>query len=310
MVEKFKISIVVPVYFNSSTLPDLYERLNALEKTLIRKGAELELIFVDDGSEDNSLDELLKIKEQRPDTIVIKLTRNFGGVRAVKCGLQYVTGDCFLMLAADLQDPPELVIQMADKWIAGSKFTVCVRSRREDPILTRGLAETYYWILRKLVFPSYPRGGYDLALMDKSLLQFFVASGKDTFPPVLAYWLGYKPEVIYYERQKRAFGKSKYTFFKKLTLFGDILLGFSAKPLRLASGLGIITSVLSGFYGLIVVVSALAGNVPVPGFASVAALLCFLLGIVMIILGLIGEYIGRLSEQLNQRPEVVVEKIY
>lgn len=305
-----KLSIVVPVYFNEPSLSQLYERLCGIECQLAAIEIDMELIFVDDGSLDNSLEELLRIKTKRPATRVVKLTRNFGAVHAAKCGLQFVSGDCFMILAADLQDPPELIMQMVDKWLSGSKFTICERISREDPFISKVYATLYYWLLHRLVMKEYPEGGYDLALMDKSLLPFFVNSSKNQYTPLLAYWLGYKPEVIRYHRAKREHGKSRWTFMKKFKAFLDVMLGFSVTPIRMISAIGVIVAVLSFLYGISVVIHALLGQVPVAGFASLAALITFLLGLVIVMLGIIGEYLWRVFDESNKRPEVVIDEIY
>jgi len=305
-----KLSIVIPVYFNAESLPTLVTRIVALEHELLSKNMTLELIFVDDGSGDTSLDELLKIKQARPDTKVIKLTRNFGAFKAVKCGFGFVTGDCFMSLVADLQDPPELIIQMVESWRAGSKFTICERSSREDPVISKILSNLYYWLLRRLVVRDYPAGGYDVALMDRSLLQYFLRSSKNMYAPMLGFWLGYRPTVIRYHRAMRQHGKSRWTFWKKFNAFLDIMLGYSATPLRLMSGVGLLVAILSFSYGVLVTVKALLGKIPVVGFASIAALITFLLGLVIVMLGLIGEYQWRVFDEVNQRPEVIIDEIF
>jgi dolichol-phosphate mannosyltransferase len=305
-----RLSIVVPVYFNAESLPALITRMVALERELLSKNMTLEIIFVDDGSGDTSLDELLKIKQARPDTKVIKLTRNFGAFKAVKCGFGLVTGDCFMTLVADLQDPPELIIQMVESWRAGSKFTICERSSREDPIISKILSSFYYWLLRRLVVRDYPAGGYDMALMDRSLLQYFLRSSKNMYAPMLGFWLGYRPTVIRYHRARRQHGKSRWTFWKKFNAFLDIMLGYSATPIRLMSGVGLLVATLSFSYGIFVTIKALVGKIPVMGFASIAALLAFLLGLVIIMLGTIGEYLWRVSDEVNGRQEAIIDEIF
>jgi polyisoprenyl-phosphate glycosyltransferase len=304
------VSIIVPVYFNAESLPILFDRLQNIESSLAVMDMAMELIFVDDGSLDNSLNELLIIKKSRPATKVIKLTRNFGAVKASKCGMQFVSGDCFLVLAADLQDPPELIIEMVEKWLAGSKFTICSRISRDDPTVTKFFARVYYWILKMLVIRDYPSGGYDLSLMDKSLLPHLLQSAKNLHTPLLAYWLGYQPEVIRYERVKRIHGKSAWTFAKKFKAFFDIMFGFSARPIRLFSGIGVIVSLCSFAYGISVIINAFTGQIPLPGFASIATLITFLLGLIILMLGIIGEYLWRVFDELNKRPEVVIDEIY
>jgi dolichol-phosphate mannosyltransferase len=305
-----RVSIVIPVYYNAESLPELYESLSEIEAHLDQRDLDMELIFVDDGSGDQSLQELLLIKQNRPETRIIKLTRNFGAVHASKCGLQFVTGDCFMILAADLQDPPELIIQMVEMWLNGSKFTICERISRDDPMTSVLYSKVYYWLLDHLVLKGYPQGGYDMALMDRSLLSYLVNSSKNLYTPLLAYWLGFKPQVIKYHRKKRRHGRSRWTFTKKLNATLDVFLGFSIKPIRLVSLFGVSLAFLSFIYGNLLVISSLRGNRPVPGFATLACLICFLLGIVIVMLGVIGEYLLRVFEELNKRPEVVIDEIF
>jgi dolichol-phosphate mannosyltransferase len=307
---KNKISIVIPVYFNAGSLPSLFTRLQIIESKLDSIDMELDLIFVDDGSGDTSLEELLRIKETRPNTKIIKLTRNFGVIYATKCALRFATGDCFMILAADLQDPPELILEMVNKWRNGSKFVVCTRISREDPFMSKMYSALYYWMLKKLVISDYPEGGFDMALMDKALLPPILDSSKSVYTPLLAYWLGYKPTVIGYHRAKREHGSSRWTFRKKFKAFVDVMLGFSVTPIRIISAFGVFVAGLSFVYGSTVVINALLGNVPVAGFASLASLISFLLGLVIIMLGIIGEYLWRIFDEINKRPEAVIDEVY
>ncbi len=304
------VSVVVPVYYNEGSLPLLYERLTEAEAQLAARGCALELIFVDDGSGDGSFAELLKIKEKRPATRVIRLARNFGAVRASKTGLHFVTGDCFMWIAADLQDPPSIILEMIEHWLNGSKFVIAVRAERQDPPLARLFSGLYYWLLRRLVIPDYPRGGFDLALMDKTLLPYIRDSSKNVNTPLLAYWLGFQPVVLSYHRQKRLHGRSRWTFWKRFKFMIDSLLGFSVLPLRLMSLVGVVVSLLSFGYGTVVVVNALLGVRDVEGFPTLVALLTFLLGLIIVMLGIIGEYLWRIFDEINKRPEVVIDEIY
>lgn len=305
-----KLSIIIPVYYNAQSLPKLYARISEIELQLSKILIELELIFVDDGSGDSSFKELIRIRELRSKTRLIKFSRNFGAVHASKYGMQFVTGDCFMILAADLQDPPELILEMANKWLNGSKFTICVRTTREDPFMSKLFASIFYWLLRKLVIPDYPKRGFDMALMDASLLPYLRDSSKNLYTPLLAYWLGFKPEIISYHRQKREYGKSRWTFSKKFNAFLDIMLGFSVKPIRLISLTGLVIALLSFVYGALITISAILGKISVPGFATIAALVTFLLGLIIIMLGVIGEYLWRIFDEINKRPEVVADEIY
>ena len=305
-----KLSIVVPVYYNEESLPLLFGELLKIENNLLEKGMEMELIFVDDGSGDNSLGELLKIKKQRANTQVIKLTRNFGAVHASKTGFRFVTGDCFLTLAADLQDPPELILQMVEKWQAGAKYVVAARSDRDDPLGSKIFSFIYYRLVRHLVVPGYPDGGYDVALMDKEILPYLQKSSKNMFTPLLAYWLGFEPVILLYKRRRRKHGQSRWNFSKKLTTAIDAIFGFSFAPIRFLSLVGLFVSLFSFGYAVWIVINAILGNTDVRGFATIVALIAFLQGIGIFMLGVIGEYIWRIFDEVNQRPETVIDAIY
>ena len=306
-----KISVVVPVYFNEQSLPILFQKLQEVEAALASRDCELELIFVDDGSKDESFDELLEIRKQRPQTRVIKLARNFGAVTASKTGLRYVTGDAFMWIAADLQEPPDIIVRMVDNWLAGSKYVICIREKRHDPIISKVFSRIYYRLLRLLVIPDYPLGGFDLALMDKILLPYIRDSSKNINTPLLSYWLGVEPKVLFYERQARLHGKSRWTFRKRLGFFIDSMIGFTVTPIRLILLFGFFVAFISLAYGSWIVFNALVGRGgDLAGFPTLVALITFLQSIIIILLGIIGEYIWRIFDQVNQRPEVIVEEVH
>jgi polyisoprenyl-phosphate glycosyltransferase len=164
--------------------------------------------------------------------------------------------------------------------------------------------------VRLLVIKDYPVGGYDMSLMDKDLLPHLKSSAKSVFTPLLAYWLGYQPSVIEYHRPRREHGSSKWTFRKKYHAFLDVMLGFSITPIRAISGVGVLVSLASFSYGVSVAVHAIQGKVPVQGFPTVVALITFLLGLIILMLGVIGEYLWRIFDETNRRPETVIERVY
>lgn len=302
------LSIVVPVYFNEGSLPDLFSKLLYIEQLLKQQDMLLELIFVDDGSQDNSLSLLKQFLITRPGTKIIKLSRNFGAISAVKTGLNYITGDCFLFLAADLQDPPELIPEMVNRWKNGTKYIICERTDRQDPLGSKIFSAIYYKLLRKFVMASYPKNGFDLALMDAQLLPYLKDSGKHINFPLFPYWLGFTPEKIPYVRVAREHGKSRWTFGKKWKLLIDSIFSFSFAPVRLISAIGLIVSLGSFAYGTVVVLSALFGKVEVPGFATLATLVSFLLGLIIVMLGVMSEYIWRIFDEVNRHPHAVIEE--
>lgn len=304
------LSVVIPVFWNELSLPLLFEKLGGIEQRLNQRAYNLELIFVDDGSGDKSLLELLKIKQQRPQTKIVKLTRNFGANHASKVGFQFVTGDCFTTLAADLQDSPDLILAMLDKWEQGCKFVMCTRATRADPFSTRIFSALYYRLLRLFVAKDYPPAGFDVSLMDHVLLPYLKDSSKNINIHLFAYWLGFGHEVIHYHREPRRHGKSRWSFAKRFKFFLDSLLGFSIVPIRFISLVGVIVSLFSFGYGLVILVGAVRGHIQVRGFPTIVALTAFLFGIVIIMLGIIGEYLWRVFDEVSRRPESVIDRVY
>ena len=304
------LSIVIPVYHNEDSLDRLFSELSKLEEKLEQKNFSLELIFIDDGSADNSLVKIIKFKNQRKNTKVVKLTRNFGAVFAVKEGIKHVKGDCFTTLSADLQDPPNIILKMIDKWEKGSKFTVCLRESRQDTFIKIFLSRIFYLLVRKFIIQNYPKNGYDMALLDKSLIKHIVNGSKSMFYPVHLYWLGFKPEIIFYKRLKRLEGSSKWTKYKSINSSLDVLLGSSPKFSQTLSAIGILSSFLSFLYGIWIIINAFFGKIPVPGYASVIVMMSFFFGMLIFYLSIVQEYLWRIYEEVNKRSEVIVEKIY
>ena len=304
------LSVVVPVYFNEGSLPQLFVAVRAFEQQLAERNVALELIFVNDGSGDDSMREMLAIKRQRPATKLISLTRNFGAVSASKTGFRYVTGDAFIVLAADLQDPPEQILPMVDHWLAGSKFVVGARATRDDPLTSKLWAWLFYRVVESMVLPGYPPGGFDLMLMDRVMLPYMVGSTKNTNPNLYAFWLGYKPVILHFHRHKRRGGASRWTLAKKVKYFIDTICGFTAVPIRAMSMLGFVVALLSIVYGVYIAFSAVLGKVPVQGFATIVALISFFSGLILMMLGTLGEYLWRVFDAIGSKPESVVDEAF
>lgn len=304
-----KLSVVIPVFNNAESLPELSKRLVNLTIGLRVLSVEIELIFVDDGSSDNSYQVLSSLDFSPIKVKLVRLIKNFGAVSASRTGVTLVSGDMFTILAADLQDPPELILEMVREWKDGNKFVICERRTRKDPTITKFFSQVHYFFVRHIVFKSYPRGGFDMALIDGSLLATINSSVKTGSVPYLAFSLGYTPKVIKYDRPERLHGVSGWTFWKKFNFFLDLLLGYSNKPIRLISGLGVVVSFASFSYGVAVVGNAAFNQISVPGFAALAALISFLIGVQLLMLGIIGEYLWRIYEQVNNRPISVIESV-
>ncbi|MFI2859225.1 glycosyltransferase family 2 protein [Paenibacillus sp. JSM ZJ436] len=307
--DRFKFSIVVPIYYNELNIPHTVPRLQRLQDLI--PDCEFEFVFVDDGSKDRSFELLLKERESDPRIKVVKLSKNFGSMSAIQAGLRYTTGDCVGIIAADLQDPPELFKDMIDRWKNDKKVVLGTRSDREESFSQKLFSNTYYSLLRKFALKDYPEGGFDFLLVDRQVVNEVVEiREKNTNIMSLIYWLGHDRDCIPYVRQERKLGKSRWTLSKKIKLFVDSFVSFSYTPIRFMSTIGVITAVISFLYGIFVVVSTIFGLIELQGWTTIISLITFLLGIIMIMLGIIGEYLWRILDESRARPPYVVDEIY
>ena len=307
---KKTISIVVPVYFNEPNLPDTVPQLLAVGEKLSEYN--LELVFVDDGSKDQSLAILLDYQERFPQQIkVVKLTRNFGTMAALQAGLIVASGDCVGVIAADLQDPPELFLEMTRHWEDGVKAIFAVRSDREESFLQKTFSNLYYALVRRFAVPGYPAGGFDFFLADRQVIdEVNKIHEKNTNLMTLVFWLGYQAVLIPYVRRKRTKGKSRWTLGKKIKLFVDTFASFSYFPIRLFSFLGIIYAILSFSYGVFIFIAWLTFGIEVQGWVPMMLVLTFTAGLQMTLLGILGEYLWRTLDESRGRPLFVIDTIY
>lgn len=306
---RIKLSIVVPVYYNELNIPHTIPRLQELQH--IMPECDFEFVFVDDGSKDNSFPLLMEAREQDPRIKVIKLSRNFGSMSAIQAGLRYTTGDCVGIIAADLQDPPEMFKEMVEHWKSGKKVVLGTRADREESYSQKMFSNTYYYLLEKLALKGYPKGGFDFLLIDKQVVHEVVKiQEKNTNVMSLIYWLGHDQVQIPYVRQERKLGKSRWTLSKKIKLFVDSFVSFSYTPIRFMSFVGFITALLSFLYGVFVISGAIFGFIELQGWTTIIALITFLLGIIMIMLGIIGEYLWRILDESRERPSYVVDQTF
>ncbi len=304
-----KLSIIVPIYWNEPNIPHTVPRLQKLLDSL--EGFESELIFVDDGSGDRSLEMLLAEQKMDARIKIIKLSRNFGSMQAITAGISYANGDCVGMITSDLQDPPELFGEMIKKWQEGNKVVIAVRSDREESYLQKSFAKTFYWLMARFALPEYPAGGFDFFLIDKQVAKEVVAiKEKNTNIMSLIFWLGHRRSSISYVRQKRMYGKSRWTFSKKAKFFIDSFVAFSYAPVRIISTIGLITAAISFAFGIYVIIEAIRGAIPVAGYAALMSVTTFLLGLIMIMLGIIGEYLWRTLDEVRKRPPFIVDETF
>lgn len=306
-----KLSVIIPCYFNEKNIPVTKAELIRNEN-LFPKDVTFEYVLIDDGSKDDTLDELLKFKSEYPEKVkVIKLSGNFGSYNAILAGMNYATGNCNVILAADLQDPPELIVKMYEYWEKGIKLVVANRQDRGESFFQRIFSNTYHFLIRKFALKGIPSGGYDLVLFDKQLRDEVVKiNEKNTNQIYLLSWLKYDYVNIPYTRKKREIGKSRWTTQKKIKLFIDSFVSFSFFPIRLISVTGLILGLVSFLYGLFVIYAKISGLVPLQGWTAMMVVLLFVSSFQMIALGIIGEYVWRAMDAARNRPNFVVEQIF
>jgi dolichol-phosphate mannosyltransferase len=267
---------------------------------------------VDDGSGDHSLPLLLEYQRDHPTEIkVVRLTRNFGSMAAIQAGFTVATGDCVGMISADLQDPPELFIDMISYWEKGSKAVFAIRQDRDEGSLQKLLSNTYYSLIRKLAIENYPTGGFDFFLLDRQVvMELNRIQEKNTNLMTLAFWLGFRPVMLPYVRRQRSKGKSRWTFAKKIKLFIDTFVAFSFFPIRMLSVLGLLVALGSFLYGAFVLCYWWFFGIEVKGYVPIVVVLSFNSGLQMAMLGVLGEYLWRTLDEVRRRPQFVIDEIY
>ncbi len=302
-----KLSIIIPVYYNEQNIPFLFDKLS--EEILLNQNYEHELIFVDDGSGDNSYEELVKLRNKHSRVKIIKLSRNFGSHTAILAGLTYASGDCATVISADLQDPPEIINRMFDKWKEGNKVVLAVREDREESFTQKLFSNTYYKMMKRYALSNMPEGGFDCFLIDRKIVDILKSiEEKNTTLMGQILWAGFKTEKIYYIRKERELGKSRWTLAKKIKLFIDSFLAFSYAPIRFMSFIGIIVSLLSFLTGGYLIINKLVNGVDVQGWTSLMVIFLFVAGIQMVMMGIIGEYLWRNMDEARKRPVFIIDE--
>jgi glycosyltransferase involved in cell wall biosynthesis len=300
-----KISFVVAVYQNEGALSKTHEKIRSIFASDLSQH-EYEIVFVDDGSKDRSLQEVLDLRDQDCRVKVITFTRNFGQMAAMLAGFKEASGDAIINISADLQDPVELIPQMIKKWNEGAETVICYRTDRADSLSAKLFSRFAYGVLR-MSWPQIPPGGFDFVLMDRKVMDAFNSIDvRHRFFQGDLLWTGYRTSFIPYVRLKRTIGKSQYNFAKKLKNFLDAVLDASYLPIRFISLVGLITSALGVLYSLSICYSWLMGETPFQGWAPIMIAILLVGGLIMVMLGVIGEYVWRINEEVRKRPNYVV----
>ncbi len=305
-------TVVIPVYFNegslATTLADL--KTEVFERN---PGLTGEVIFVDDGSGDNSLAELLELQRANPHLVrVIKLTRNFGQVNALFAGFERARGRCAIMLSADGQDPASLVSDMLKVHFEERyEIVACAREGRDESLDRVLTSKVFYWLMKRMSFPQMPLGGFDFVLLGRRALDVLLANPEaHPFLQGQILWPGFRTKFLTYRRLERKVGVSRWTFGRKLTYLIDGVLSYSFLPIRLISSIGIVVAFLGFLYAVAIFVIRLVWGLPVQGWAPIMIVVLLMGGLQMLMLGVIGEYIWRTLAQARQRPLYVIDEIY
>ena len=302
-----KISIVIPVYYNEDNLYPLYDDIK--NKIIDVIDYDYELVFVNDGSKDNSWEVLKKLREKDKRIKIFSLSRNFGSHAAILCGLAKCTGDCAIIKAADLQEPTELILEMVDRWKKGNNVVLAVREGREESFSQKLFANLYYWIIRKTALPNMPKGGFDVYLLDRKVIE--VLKNLDEKNSALTgqiLWSGFRNDIVYYTRKAREIGKSRWTLKKKIRLVMDTLFSFSTLPISIVLTIGTLSFIGAIIWAIIVLINKLLGTIMVSGFTTLFIFSLLQFGIVMMTLGIIGEYLWRTFDASRNRPPYIIEE--
>ena len=304
-----KLSVIVPCYFNEDNIPVTVPELIANEANF-PAGLEFEYVFVDDGSGDGTVAALHQMRARYPDRIrVVELVANVGSYNAIVAGMAAATGDCLAIITADMQDPPELMVQMYDYWRKGFKLVIGNRQDREETGLSQAFAKAFHWLMKHLALKNIPDGGFDFVFFDRQVCDDVVRmQERNTNLFYLMVWLGYDYVNIPYVRRKREIGKSRWTLQKKVKLLIDSLLSFSYFPIRAISVLGLGLGLVALLYGLYIIGLKFFGDGEPEGWTALMVVVLFVAAFQMIALGVIGEYVWRGLDAARHRPLYVVKQ--
>ena len=303
------ISIVCPCY-NEETVINIF--LDAIEAILAKLNKSYEIIFINDGSIDNTLLTLLKAQKSNENIRVINLTRNFGKEAALSAGLDNSKGQVVIPIDVDLQDPPELIPLFLEKWEAGYAVVLGKRiDRSNDKVMKRISASVFYKIHNKISDINIPNNVGDYRLMTRKVVETISTLPENQrFMKGIFAWVGYKTAVIEYKRENRIAGNTSFNGWKLWNFALDGITSFSTIPLRIWLYLGVIISLLSFIYGSIIIIKTLIFGIDLPGYASLLSVVLFLGGIQLMGIGILGEYIGRVYKESKRRPAYIIEEIY
>jgi len=302
-----KLSIVIPVYYNEDTLMDLY--MDMKEKILEQIG-DYEIVMVDDGSEDDSWEIMNEIREMDQGVRLVKLSRNFGEHAALLAGLSVCTGDCAVTKQADLQEDSTLILEMYESWKRGNKVVLAVRRSRDENPVKIFFANMYYALVRKFVNKDMPHGGCDCYLIDRQVIEVLERlDEKNSSLTLQVLWAGFKTDKVYFDRRDRDKGVSRWTFAKKFKLVLDSMMSFSYMPIRFMTYVGIVFDISAVVLFISVLVEYFSIGTPIAGWPSLMCVVLCSSGLILLMMGILGEYVWRALDAARNRPPYIIDEV-
>ena len=284
-----KISVVVPCFNEEEVLSVFYKKTSEVLNEI--EDITYELLFVDDGSKDESYQIMNQIREMDKNVKCVKLSRNFGEHAALLAGLSVCTGDCAVTKQADLQEDSEIILEMYESWKKGNKVVLAVRASRDENAIKKFFANLYYIIVRKFINDKMPAGGCDCYLIDRQVIKVLeLLDEKNSSLTLQVLWAGFQTDCVCFHRKDREVGVSRWTLGKKIKLAMDSMMSFSYVPIRLMSGLGIVFFIVSILMAIGVIVEKIAFGTPMLGWSSLMCVVLFSFGVIMLMMGVLGEY--------------------
>ncbi|HOL91888.1 MAG TPA: glycosyltransferase family 2 protein [Clostridiales bacterium] len=302
-------SVIVPLYNEEAVVQDSYKRIREVMDTT---GESYEIIFINDGSKDSTYQKVREILKKDKNVKLISFSRNFGHQSAITAGMDYCTGQAVIVIDADLQDPPEVMLKMIEKWKEGYEVVYGKRIKRKgETLFKKATAKIFYRILSKTTDVEIPIDTGDFRLIDRKVCDALKAMPeRNRYVRGLISWLGFRQTGVEFVREKRLAGETKYSMKKMFKLAWDGITAFSNAPLKLATYIGVSISAVSFLYLLVVICQKLFTDTTVQGWASLVAISLFFNGVILIVLGIIGEYIRRIYDEAKGRPIYIIsEKI-
>ncbi|MBO4571267.1 MAG: glycosyltransferase family 2 protein [Bacteroidales bacterium] len=306
-----KISILIPCYNEQESLPLLYKALNeAMADSRVAGRYEFEVMLVNDGSSDSTLAILRQLHKEDSRVSYIDLSRNFGKENAMMAGFDYVTGDCCIIMDADLQDPPQVMFEMIEKWEEGYEDVYAKRiSRGKESWLRKKLSMKFYKILNKMSKVEMLQNVGDFRLLDKRCVEALKSLREtERYTKGLFCWIGYRKAEVLFDRGDRVAGTTSWSMWKLMRLGIDGIISFTTAPLHLATWLGIIISFFAFIYLVFVLLKTLIFGDPVAGFPTLICVILFLGGVILLCLGILGEYVARMYSETKRRPGYIVRE--